>query len=263
MAGKSLYQKHLNFNYTLGQGAIISKSGGNEGIGFAIPSNEVRNVYRQLRETGVVARGYIGVFAQNITPAMAGGLDLPLQHGALVSDVEPDGPGDNAGLKRRDIVVSLNGSAVGSARELNNAVYEAKAGDKIVLNVLRGTQDLTIEVTVTARSAPTPSLVSLISPANSLIAQLGVLCVELNDDAAALMPDLRRHYGLIVAAKSPEGLVQFIDLRPGDVIHSINNLPVSTLDALRNKLDNLHSGDSIALQIERDGRFQFVAFTIE
>lgn len=63
---------------------------------------------------------------------MAGGLDLPLRHGALVSDVEPDGPGDNAGLKRRDIIVALNGSAIGSARELNNAVYEAKAGDKIV-----------------------------------------------------------------------------------------------------------------------------------
>jgi serine protease Do len=242
---------------------IMSKSGGNEGIGFAIPANEVRNVYSQLRETGVVARGYIGVFAQNITSDLATGLDLPTRQGALVADVDPDGPGENAGLQRRDIILSANGAAIESARQLNNTVYQSKAGDKIALSVRRGARKLLIDVVAAARSAPTPSLAALVSPKKSLVARLGILCVELSGEAADLIPDLRRHYGLIVASKSPEGQAQFIDLRPGDVIHTINNLPVASLDVFRQKVESFLAGDSVALQIEREGRFQYVAFEIE
>ena len=78
-----------------------------------------------------------------------------------------------------------------------------------------------------------------------------------------LLPDLRRQYGLIVAAKSPEGQAQFIDLQPGDVIHGLNNLPVASLAAFQNAVKELQPGDAVVLQIERDGRFRYVAFEIE
>jgi serine protease Do len=86
---------------------IVSQSGGSEGLGFAIPANTVQDVYRQLRKKGHVHRGEIGVFAQNISPIMAKGLSLARDRGIILSDVDPDGPGDQAGLKRGDIIVSL------------------------------------------------------------------------------------------------------------------------------------------------------------
>jgi serine protease Do len=241
----------------------MPKSGGNEGIGFAIPASTVRNVYEQLRGNGVVSRGSIGVFAQNITPAMAKGLDLPVQHGAMVSDVEPDGPADAAGIKRRDVIVSLNATAIESARQLSSAVYQAKAGHKVTLGVRRGQMKLGVEVVVAARSTPPPSLAALVSPQKSLIRRLGIYCIELSGQAADLIPSLRRHYGLVVAGRSPEGQAQFIDLRPGDVIHAVNNLPTSSLDLFRTRIEDLEHGDSVALQIERGGRFQYLAFEIE
>lgn len=107
---------------------IFSKSGGNEGIGFAIPSDVVKNVYRQLRRSGVVSRGTLGIFVQNITAPMARGLDLVAQEGVVVADVDNDGPADIAGFKRRDIVVSLNGKAVETARQFDDAIYRRAVG---------------------------------------------------------------------------------------------------------------------------------------
>jgi serine protease Do len=89
---------------------IVSQSGGNEGIGFAIPSNVVRNVYQQLKRKGRVSRGSIRAFVQNVTPVMAKGLGLPVQRGVVLADVEPEGPAERAGLKRKDVILSLNGS---------------------------------------------------------------------------------------------------------------------------------------------------------
>jgi len=241
---------------------IVSKSGGSEGIGFAIPANEVAGSYRQLREKGGVSRGYIGVLAQDITPALAAGLDLPLRRGVVVADVEPNGPADNAGVRRRDVIVSLDGAAIGSARELNDAVCRLKEDARVALGLRRGGETLALGIVASRRASPPTSLAALISSSDSVIAPLGIVCVELNDESAALLPELRRHYGLVVAAKSPEGIAQFTDLRPGDVIHSINNLPVASLDAFRDKIDSLHAGDAVALQGERDGTLRYVAFVI-
>jgi serine protease Do len=242
---------------------IVSKSGANEGIGFAIPAKVVQEVYRQLREGHEVSRGYIGVFAQTVTPSLAAGLDLPVHQGALIADVEPDGPGEGAGLRRRDVIITLNDLAIASARQFNTAVYRTKVGDKIQLTVLRGTTRLSFEVPTVARPSSPPGLATLIAPAKSLISRLGVFCLELDGMTSNLISDLRRHYGVVVAARFPQGQGPYIDLRPGDVIHAINNTPVASLEILRKRIDAFPKGDSVALQIEREGRFQYVAFEIE
>jgi len=117
---------------------IVSQSGGNEGLGFAIPANTVRDVYSQLRKNGHVSRGEIGIYAQDITFVMAKGLSLARDHGVIVSDVVPDGPADRAGLKRRDIVLSLDGQKLVSAGQLRSRIYRRATGDKLELRVLRG-----------------------------------------------------------------------------------------------------------------------------
>jgi serine protease Do len=242
---------------------IVSQSGGNEGIGFAIPSNVVRNVYQQLKHKGHVSRGSVRAFVQNITPVLAKGLGLAVQRGVVVADVEPEGPAERAGLKRKDIILSVNGNEVDTARRFDADINRRQGGEKIELLVQRADERLSIGVVVEEQSAPWDPLADMVSPEKNLIPRLGILCIEIDQRVQQLMPDLRGLYGLIVAAKSPDGQAQFIDLQPGDVIHAVNNLPVAWLAVFQKMIDEFHRGDAVVLQIERDGRFQFVAFEIE
>jgi serine protease Do len=242
---------------------ILSQSGGNEGLGFAIPANVVRDVYSQLRNSGHVRHGEIGVFAQNITPVMAKGLSLARDHGVIVSDVEPESPADRAGVKRGDVVLSLDGKTVLSANQLENYVLSRQPGDQLRMLILRENGQLELTPSVRAREDKANLLARLAHPEKNLIARLGILCIEIDKDLAALIPGLRREYGLIVAAKSAGGQSQLIDLQPGDIIDAVNTFPVPFLDTLRSALDNIKAGDPVVLQIERDGRFRYLALELD
>lgn len=232
-------------------------------MGFAIPANTVKEVYLQLRKNGQVHRGEIGVFAQNITPVMAKGLSLARDHGIILADVEPDSPADEAGLKRRDIIVALDGQRMLSAAQLENHIFRRAPGDKLQLTVLRGEEELSKTPVVRERADKGNLLQRLIHPEKNLIARLGILCIEIDKDVASLIPGLRRQYGLIVAAKAAGGQSQFIDLQPGDIIDAVNTSPVALLDSLRSTLSDLKPGAPVVLQIERDGRFQYLAFELD
>jgi serine protease Do len=242
---------------------IVSQSGGNEGLGFAIPANTVRDIYTQLRKNGRVSRGEIGIYAQDITFVMAKGLSLARDHGVIVSDVVPDSPADRAGLKRRDIVLSLDGQKLVSAGQMRNHIYRRATGDKLELRVLRGQDELRIVPQVRERQDKTSLLERLTHPEKNLVARLGVLCIEIDKEVAGMIPGLRREYGLIVAAKTAGGQSQSIDLQPGDIIDAVNNSPVALLDSLRSTLNDMKPGDPVVLQIERDGRFQYLAFELD
>lgn len=243
---------------------IVSQSGGNEGLGFAIPANTVRDVYLQLRKQGRVSRGEIGIYAQDITFVMAKGLSLARDQGVIVADVLPDGPAERSGLKRRDIILALDGQRIVSAGQLENHIYRRPAGDKLELRVLRGQDELKEIVPVVRERHDKSNLLGhLVHPEKNLIARLGILCIEIDKDLAALIPDLRREYGLIVAGKTAGGQSQFIDLQAGDIIDSVNNSPVALLDSFRSTLSQMQPGDPVVLQIERDGRFQYLAFELD
>ena len=107
---------------------ILSESGGNEGLGFAIPSNVVKNVYEQLRTEGHVHRGEIGVAVRSITPDLLEGLNLPTSRGVLLEDVTPDSPADKAGLKIGDVVTSVGGKPVTNVRQFSLDLLEYKVG---------------------------------------------------------------------------------------------------------------------------------------
>jgi serine protease Do len=242
---------------------ILSQSGGSEGIGFAIPSNTVRNVYNQLKTKGHVHRGKIGVLAQTITPAMAEGLGLSRQSGVIVADVEPAGPGDRAGLKRGDILLSMGGRVLDISRQLESGIYRRQKGEKVTFRVLRGEAELDVGVTVEEQEQDDDPLAGLVTPEKNMVSRLGVLCIEIDKRVASLLKGLRQEYGLLIAAKSPQGQGRYVDLRPGDVIHAVNTLPVSTVDALRTSIDGMKPGAAVVLQVERDAVFRYVAFEIE
>lgn len=242
---------------------IVSRSGGSEGIGFAIPSNVVRNVYEQLKRKGKVSRGTVGVYMQDITPVMAKGLGLPLDHGVVVSDLEPGGPGEAAGLKRRDVIVSYNQRPLENSRQFSNDIYRRQGGETINLVVQRAENRMNFAVPVKEQAAPWDPLAALASPEKNLVPRLGILCIEIDKEVAQLLPDLRRSYGLIVAAKSPQGQSQLIDLEPGDVIHAVNNIPIAVLSTFQDIIKGFKPGDAVVLQVERDSRLQYLAFEIE
>lgn len=177
--------------------------------------------------------------------------------------MERDGPAYRAGLKREDVVLTLNAKAIETARQFDDAIYRRQAGEKINLVVQRGDTRLALTPEVREQSAPSDPLAALVSPEKNLVRRLGILCIEIDKQVAAMLPDLRREYGLIVAAKSPEGQAQFIDLQPRDVIHAVNGMHMALLSAFRAKIDEFERGDAVVLQIERGGRLQYVAFEIE
>lgn len=242
---------------------IMSQSGGNEGIGFAIPSDTLSNVYTQIRKEGHVHRGQIGASVETITPLLAAGLHLPQDWGVLVADVTADGPSAKSGLQPGDIVLSLDGKAMENARQLDVNLWRFLVGDKVKLEVLRGEDRLTMEVAVTAQEDDPQRFADLVNPQKNLIPKLGVLGIEIDKRLSAMLPDLRKDYGIVVAARAAgtEGLD--VDLHAGDVIYAINSEPTTTIRALSNALGQLKSGDAAVLQVEREGQLMYVAFEME
>ena len=241
---------------------ILTESGGNEGLGFAIPSDLVAFAYPQLRRFGHVHRGQAGLEVQGITPDLAAGLKLPLDEGVIVSDVVPGSPAESAGLKVQDLVTSIDGRPVNNLPALATRLFMRNGGDKIKLEVLRGTQKLSFNLPVVEPPHEFDHLVDLVDPDKGLIAKLGVVGVDLNAKVATMFPSLRIPSGVIVVAKSAELNIDTA-LVAGDVIHSVNGVPVKSLDGLRTSLAQLASASPIVLQIERDGRLTYLSFELE
>src|SRR5215813_7316476 len=128
--------------------AILSPSGGNLGIGFAVPSNMVRTVLEQIIKTGKVTRGYMGVSVQDVTPELAEAMKLGKTHGALVGDIDPNGPAAHAGLQHGDVIVEANGKPVENQRELRLMISTMAPGSQMNMKVLRGNQTQNLAMTL-------------------------------------------------------------------------------------------------------------------
>ena len=243
---------------------ILSQSGGNEGLGFAAPSNIVRNVVQQIRKYGRVRRGEIGVRAQTITPLLADGLSLPRTSGVILSDVFADTPAFRAGLKPGDIVLSLDGKAMENGRQLQVNLYSRAVGDTVRLEVQRGTQTLPVLVSVAERDDDPTRFTPLVAPDEPYIERLGVLGITLDTKSAALLSDIRIGSGVVVAATSTD-LVPNAEgqLKPGDLIHALNGASIKAVGELRSGVERLKIGDAAVLQVERDGELLYVSVRIE
>jgi len=243
--------------------SIFSYSGGSEGIGFAAPSNIVRNVYTQIRKTGNVHRGGIGITAQTITPTLAAALSLPQDWGVIVGDVEPGSPAESSGLKIGDIVLTVDGKVVENGRQFDVNLYSRTEDQTVAIAVLRGSEKLNFQVGIKVGTDEKNKFAGKISPEKNAVPALGVFVLEMDDDLAKLIPGLRKQYGVVVAARMADAPFWASQFQPGDVIHSVNGTLIKDLAQFRSILDNLKPESPIAFQIERMGKLSYVAFEKE
>jgi len=242
---------------------IYSQSGGSEGIGFAAPSNIVRNVFSQIRKHGRVRRGEIGVNSQTITPLMAEALALALDAGVILADVLPGGPAEKAGLEPGDVVLSLDGKPMENGRQFRINVYTRGAGEQVSLEVRRGERTLNVNVPVVERTNDTGELESLIGTQQT-IRPLGVVALDLNPSVAALLPPVRRQKGAVVARVTPESpYSQQGRLQPGDVIYALNGQIVRSADDLKLFAGQLKPSAAAVLLIERESTMMYFAFRVD
>jgi serine protease Do len=242
---------------------IESHSGGNEGVGFSIPSNTAKIVYEQLIKYGHARRGSIGIYPTNLTPTLAKGLGLERNSGVLIEDLLPDSPAAKAGLKIGDILTTLNEKPLLDTRQLAVQMFRQRPGDVVRLGVLRGTDINTVALTVTENKRDAASLIDPSKADDYVVPRLGVLAVPIQGELAQSIGPQRETGGLLVVARTFGTSSAEVDLKVGDILYYADRTKLDSLDTLKNFMLSLKPGDSAVLQIERNALLSFVPFKYE
>jgi serine protease Do len=243
--------------------AMLSESGGSEGVGFAAPANIVRAVVDQIRKRGRVRRGAIGVNTQTVTPTLASGLGLARDWGVVVSDVHPATPAETADIRVGDLIVSVDGKPMENARQFDVNIYRRDVGDIVALELLRGTTPVKTTAAVTERGDDPMRFFDLVSPERNLVPRLGILAIEIDTKIGQRLQALRAPGGVLVVARAGTSLPGVTGLRPGDVIVGMNGAPTATLSALRVALDRLARNAPCVLHVQRGPQLFFVPLELE
>jgi serine protease Do len=236
--------------------AILSHSGGNQGIGFAIPVNLARDEMQSLIKDGHVTRGYMGVMIQDLTPALAKEFKLKDSTGALIGDVTPKGPADKAGLKSGDLLVEFNGKKVTDSRHLKLEVARTQPGETVPVKILRDGTSKTLEVTV--KTLPgTESLAKNDKASDDTGTLNGVGVTDLDEQARQQLKAPETINGAVVTEVKPDSAAAEAGLKPGDIIQEINRKPVKSAEEAVRLTEN-PSDKTTLLRVWREGGSHFM-----
>ena len=242
---------------------IYSQSGGNEGIGFAAPSNIVRNVFEQIRKTGRVRRGELGVNAQTITPMMAEALGVTIDAGVVIADVLPQGPAASVGLQPGDLVLAMDGKRLENGRQFRINVYTRGINEFVTLDIQRGERRLSVRVPVGERPGGIGSLAELVAQ-QSPVRALGIMALNVTPQIRQALDGLRRETGVVVVTVSAgTPFSQQGRLQPGDAIYSLNGRAVGSVAELNDAAATLKPGTAAVLHLERSGVLMYLSFRVE
>ena len=237
--------------------AILSRSGGNQGIGFAIPVNLARDVMDQLVNEGHVTRGYLGVLIQDVTPVLAKEFKLKDAEGALIGEVTPKSPAEKAGLKDGDVLLEFNGKKVTDSRHLKLEVARAKPGETVPVKVLRDGATKTMEVTVKELPGNEQLAKNEHHTTDDTGTLNGVTVADL-DSSARQQFDLPANVkGVVVTEVDPNSAAAETGLKPGDVIQEINRKPVRTAEEAVRLTENPTEKTTL-LRVWRNGGSRYV-----
>jgi Do/DeqQ family serine protease len=235
---------------------IVSPTGANVGIGFAIPSNMAKTVMNQLIGKGKVQRGMIGVTVQPLTTELAPTFGLKEAKGIVVSGVTAGGAGDKAGLKAGDVILQLNGKDVGDANDFRNEIAAMGPGTEVTMNVWRGSAAQQVRVRLgewTGGTAPDHEQGDGAEPGG----RLGITAEPLTPDAAAQLGLRRGTQGVLVTQVDPGGAAAQAGIRSGDVIQEVNQQPVRTPGDIRSAMQR-SGGRTTVLLVNRGGETVYI-----
>jgi serine protease Do len=232
--------------------AIFSRSGGNIGIGFAIPINLVKELLPQLRGKGKVTRGYLGVLIQKVTPEIAESLGMDKGHGALVANVSKDGPAEKAGVKVGDVIIEFDGKEIRDSGDLPIIVARTPVDRRVRMKVLRDKKELQLTVSVgelkdeeVVASAPEKG-------------ELGMTVQKLTPQIAESL-GLDKADGVVVSAVDPGSAADEAGIRRGDVILEVDRKPIRSIDEYKKSLAGIRKGKGVLLLVRRGESTLFLA----
>jgi serine protease Do len=234
--------------------AIFSRSGGSDGIGFAIPVNLAKTVITQLAEHGRVTRASLGVTIQPVTEALAKGMGLPDTKGALVGSVVEGSPAMKAGLKAGDVIVEYNGTPIVKAEDLPRLVASTEIGRAVPVKLLRDGKAMAVQATVARLDEPDTREAA----ATTDKGKLGLSVQELTADEARAL-GLGERKGVVVRQVQPDSKAADAGIQPGDVILEADRKPVSSVEDLRRIVDQHAAGSPLVMLVKRDRGSLYVA----
>lgn len=240
--------------------AIFTRTGSNTGIGFAIPINLVKQELPQLKEHGRVVRGWLGIYVQRVTSAIAESMGLPGPHGALVAEVLPKAPGKKAGLRRGDVILAYDGHKIGDSRQLPLLVGRTPLGHTVMLTVIRDRKRIDLPVTITASRAA--EIASAASAPLKASAPFGLTVKDLSPKLAHEM-GLADARGVVVYSVEPGSVADEAGLHAHDIILEVNRKAVANVDAYRRAMRSSAPGKVVLLLVKRHNSTVFVPLTPE
>jgi serine protease Do len=237
--------------------AIFSTTGGNIGIGFATPINLVKSVVAQLKENGRVIRGWLGVIVQTVTPELADTFGLDEKKGALVADIDGDGPAAKAGIEKGDIILAFDGKEITQMDELPLIVAQTPVGKNVAVELLRNGKKITKKVNLGElkdEEVPRPPEVKT---GGEIGMEVGELTTELTQKCR-----ITEEKGVVVTYVDPDSPAERAGMRPCDVIIEINRKPVVNLKEYNRAIQEARQSDKILFWLKRGRNSQFVVVTL-
>jgi serine protease Do len=246
--------------------AIFSRTGGYQGIGFAVPSNMAKSVMTQLIKEGKVTRGWLGVTIQNFTPELAKEFGLDKTTGALVTDVFKESPAEKADLKRGDVILEVDGKEIKNVETLRNIIAQSKVGSKVKLKISREGKIFFVKATVAefpqdiARVVPSSSEEEVSPEEENSLAGFSVM--NLTREIAKQLGLSRNEKGVVIVSVDPYSAAEDAGLKKGDVIQEINKRRIRNLTDFNNIIHDIREGDTALLFINRGGNKFYITLKV-
>jgi len=237
---------------------IYSRTGGFMGLSFAVPINVVNDVYRQLRDTGSVSRGWLGVLIQDVTRELAESFGMEKPQGALVAKILPDSPAAKAGLEVGDVIISFDGRDIGFSSDLPPMVGGTPAGRTVPIEIIRRGKKSTMKIAVAELPAEEQVAAAGGGVAPGVDNSLQIVVRDLTDEERQ---QLEQAEGVLVEKVLP-GPAASAGVRDGDVILLINNSKIESVTQFNELMEGLPAGKSIPMLVQRRGNPIFLAFRL-
>lgn len=237
---------------------IFTRSGGSIGLSFAVPAELAREVVSQLKETGQVERGWLGVMLQELDRDLAEAMGLDRARGALISQVQPDSPAAKSDLQSGDIIVEYDGTDIASVGDLPPLVGRTKPGSKVPVTVIRDGERESFRIEVGLLPQPERGA----GAESRQEREKGADRLGLRVEPLGPQIDTELEQGVLVSAVDPRGAAAEVGVRPGDIITRLGNKKIETLGDYRDAVADLPQGEPVAIRFVRNGQPVFRALTL-